>query len=386
MMYKRLTKLPNKSFFLFGSRGTGKTTLLKSEFVGAHYINLLDERKYQSYLADIEMFRREVSACPTSQKIVVDEVQRLPAVLNYVHDMIESEKRQFVLTGSSARKLKSKGVNLLAGRAVVKNLYPLLPTEMAGDFDLAQALRYGTLPIVVTAGSDKDEVLQAYVMTYIQQEIKAEALVKNLQGFSRFLSVAALNHGQVVNISNISRESAVARTSVAGFFEILEDTLIGSFLPAYRSQLKVREATHPKFYMFDSGVVRTIKKQSGAVDDDEKSFLFEGFIYHCLRAYGDCLKLFDDISYWSPIEAKSLEVDFVMRQGRDIFAVEVKAKRRIRPEDIKGLRAIGDLKGIKQRILVYMGDERQEFGEGIIALPVADFCKMLSAGRLMPSK
>lgn len=381
--YKRIITVPTKTFFLFGARGTGKTTLLKKEFKDAYFINLLDESKYQSYLGDIDLFRRHVSARPPKQRIVIDEVQRLPEVLNYVHDMIETQGRRFVLTGSSARKLKRKGVNLLAGRALVKHLYPLVPTEMDHDFDLHKALRFGTLPIVVSDES-AEETLQAYALTYVQQEIKAEALVKNLQGFSRFLPIAALCHGQVVNISNIARDSGVSRTTVNGFFEILEDTLIASFLPAYRSQPKVRELRHPKFYFFDSGVVRTIKKQSGPIDDDEKGFLFEGFVYHCLKAYGAYLSLFDNLSYWSPLDAKSLEVDFLVHQGREITAIEVKAKKHLRPDDIKGLRAVESLKGIKQRLIVYMGLERQDLGQGILALPFEEFCLMLSKGKMTP--
>jgi predicted AAA+ superfamily ATPase len=382
-MYKRLIRLPSQSLFLFGARGTGKTTLLKAELATAHFINLLNEQRYQAYLGDIDLFRREVAARPKTQTIVVDEVQRLPDILNYVHDFIESEKRRFVLTGSSARKLKRKGVNLLAGRALVKHLYPLLPTELGSDFDLKQAMRYGTLPIVVKSNS-KTETLEAYTQTYLSEEIKAEALVKNLQGFARFLPIAALFHGQTLNISNVASESGVSRTTVHGFFDILVDTLIGSFLPAFQSRPKVREVRHPKFYFFDAGVVRTIKRQSGSVDDDEKGFLLEGFVHHCLRAYGDYFRLFDELSYWSPLDAKALEVDFLVRQGRDLFAFEVKAKTRLRPEDLKGLRAVSSLQGIKRRFVIYLGDERQDLGEKITALPFDDFYRMLAQGRLVP--
>lgn len=382
-MYKRLITTPAKTFFLFGARGTGKTTLLKTEFKDAHFINFLDEAKYQSYLADIDLFRREITARPANQRIIIDEVQRLPEVLNYVHDLIESQGRRFVLTGSSARKLKRKGVNLLAGRALIKHLYPLVPTEMNHDFDLPTALRFGTLPIVVNSEAE-EETLKAYALTYLQQEIKAEALVKNLQGFSRFLPIAALFHGQIVNISNVARDSGVSRTTVNGFFEILEDTLIASFLPAYRSQPKVREVRHPKFYLFDPGVVRTIKRQSGPVDDDEKGFLFEGFVHHCLKAYGEYLGFFDELSFWAPLDAKSLEVDFLVRQGREITAIEVKAKKKLKPEDLKGLHAISALKGVKRRYIVYMGSERQSLGQGILALPFEEFYQMLAKGKLIP--
>ncbi|PWU18829.1 MAG: hypothetical protein C5B49_06590 [Bdellovibrio sp.] len=379
-MYRRAIRLPSQSFFLFGARGTGKTTLLKDKFHEAHFIDLLNEQKYQSYLADIDLFRREVEARPLRQKIVVDEVQRIPALLNFVHDLIERQKRQFILTGSSARKLRSRGVNLLAGRALERHLYPLLPSEMSGDFDLSRALSIGTLPIVVSSPSPQ-ETLEAYTLTYLKEEIKAEAIVKNLAGFARFLPVAALFHGQVINISNVASESGVSRTTVQGFLEILVDTLVGSFLPAYVSRPKIREVRHPKFYLFDPGVVRAIKKQSGPVDDDEKGFLFEGFVYHCLRAYGEYGKLFDDLNFWSPLDVKSLEVDFIARRNRELFAIEAKAKKRIKSDDLKGLKAATQLKGMKSKVIVYLGDERQSLGDGMLALPFREFVDRLSAGQ-----
>jgi predicted AAA+ superfamily ATPase len=382
-MYTRVFNVPSQTFFLFGARGTGKTTLLKSELRDSHFINLLDEAKYQTYLADIEQFRREVEALPKTKRIVIDEVQRLPPLLNYVHDMIESQGRKFVLTGSSARKLKQKGVNLLAGRALVKNLFPLVPTEFGDDFDLQRALSIGTLPLVVNSESPV-ETLQSYTLTYLSEEIKAEALVKNLQGFSRFLPVAALFHGQIVNVSNVARECGVSRTTVNGFFEIIEDTLIGSFLPAYQSRPKVREVKHSKFYLFDPGIVRTLKRQSGPVDDDEKGFLFEGFVHHCLRAYGSYLKIFDELNFWAPLDAKSLEVDFLVRQGKEITAIEVKAKKKLGSEDLRGLRAVESVKGVKHRYIVYMGKERLALGDKMTALPLLEFSEMLRRGRLAP--
>ena len=165
-------------------------------------------------------------------------------------------------------------------------------------------------------------------------------------------------------------------------FEILEDTLIGSHLSAHQSRPKVREVKHPKFYLFDPGVIRTLKRQSGPVDDDEKGFLFEGFVYHCLRAYGGYLNLFDDLTYWSPLDSKSLEVDFLVRRGREMFAFEVKAKKTLRPDDLKGLRAVENLAGIKHRCVIYLGKERQKLGDKMFALPFSEFCETLARGSI----
>jgi predicted AAA+ superfamily ATPase len=337
------------------------------------------ERQFQQYLTNPELFYNEVQAVPQNSWIVVDEIQRLPGLLNYIHQLIEERKWKFILTGSSARKLKKSGVNLLAGRALTRSLFPFVPEELGPDFDLEACLRFGCLPIVLDS-EEREETLLSYVETYLKQEIKEEALVKNLAGFHRFLSVAALLHGQVLNISNVAREAEVSRTTVNGFFEILEDTLVGYRLSAFDGRMRLRESKHPKFYFFDSGVVRAIKKNSGPVSQEEVGSLLEGFILHLLRSYQAYSGSIDDLFYWQPTESPKCEVDFLLKKGSSYCAIEVKATSRVRPEDLKGLQAISDLSGLKRKILICRGAQAQRIHKDIEVLPVGHFCQLLQKG------
>lgn len=390
MLYKkRIIKLPlRRSFFLFGLRGSGKTALLKKRLPQALYIDLLEEELYQSYLSDISKFYKQIQAIKKKGIVVVDEIQRMPRLLNEVHRLIESSNHQFILTGSSARKLKAPGVNLLAGRAGVLNLYPFVPEELGRDFDLGTALKSGLLPVIWSSGSDREFSLKAYAQTYLKEEIKAEALVRNLPGFARFLEVAGFYHGQVVNMSNIARECQISRASVREFFSILEDTLLGFFLPAYTARLRLREKKHSKFYFIDPGLARQARKGMGPVSAEEKGPLFEGLVLQILRAYQsyhfwDHL-LYEDggIFYWSPAAAHQTEVDILLRKGKKFLAIEVKAKKEVFDGDYKGLKAIQELKGVKKRIIVYMGKEKAQTKDGIEIWPFEFFCKTLQTKTL----
>ena len=379
MIYKkRIINIPDhKNIFLFGVRGSGKTAMLKTLYPSALYIDLLDESLYQDYLSNVGLFYQEISTFRDDSLVIVDEIQRMPQLLNEVHRLIESSNRRFILTGSSARKIKAKGVNLLGGRAGIKYLYPFIPEELGDDFNLDQALRYGLLPIVYSS-YDRSDKLKDYVRTYLKEEIKAEALVRNLPSFVRFLEVAGLFHGQVVNMSAIAREAKIDRRSVNEFFSILEDTMLGFFLPAYSSKLKLRQQKGSKFYFIDPGIVRTIKKNFDSVSVEEKGFLFEGLIAQILRAYGDYYNLYDDIYYWSSLETKQTEVDFILKKGQNLIAIEVKAKTQVFSQDYnKGLKAIGKLSNVKKRILVYMGKTIRKTEEGIDIWPFDFFCKNL---------
>src|SRR3990172_9150922 len=247
--YPRLLAPPKGSFFLLGPRGTGKSTWLRATFPNAHMFDLLDEALYQSLLADIGRFAGELRAVPKGTVVVVDEIQRIPPLLNEVHRYIEDRGLRFVLCGSSARRLKTAGTNLLAGRAVRRNMHSLLPKELGRDFDIESILRCGSLPVVWSA-PDREEALAAYAQLYLKEEVQAEALVRNLPGFARFLPIAALFHGQVINIAGIARDAGVARTTISGYLTNLEDTMLTFTLPAFEARQRSavtcsRGGSHP---------------------------------------------------------------------------------------------------------------------------------------------
>ena len=373
LMYARSLKQKKSSFFLLGPRGTGKSTWLKQHFGQAQLINLLDESLYQDYLGDISLFYNTLKGLKPGSWVVVDEIQRLPNLLNEVHRLIEERKLKFALTGSSARKLRRSGVNLLAGRAHRYFMYPFTPKELDCDFSLNKALSYGTLPLIQMQ-KDKKSALNFYVQMYLKEEIKAEALVRNLTGFVRFLPVLALYHGQVINISSTARDAGVSRTTVSGFIDILEDTLLLNKLPAYEARLRVRERKHPKIYWIDSGIVRAAKKQLGPLAIEEKGSLFEGYIYMCLKMKMEYESAFDEITYWASSTSKNIEVDFLLRNGREFTAIEVKTTKRIKPKDLKGLKAISELKGVKRKIFVYLGSLQME-KDDIEIMPFSTFCE-----------
>lgn len=375
----RLFTPPRGSYFLFGPRGSGKSTWLRHLHPHAHWVDLLDEGRYQRYLIDPSLFSAELEALPRGSLVVIDEVQRLPELLNVVHQKIEARRLRFVLSGSSARKLRRSGVNLLAGRAVRRALHPFVPEELGASFSLASMLEWGALPIV-WAAADRRDVLEAYVQMYLKEEIQAEAATRNLPGFARFLPIAGLFHGQTLNVSALARDAGVARTTVQGYLEILEDTLFTFRLPAFEARLRVRERRHPKLYWVDPGLVRAVIGDRGAPDADSVGRLFEGWVAQLLRAYRDYRRICDDLAYWAPTESGETEVDFLLRRGRERVAIEVKASRRWKPEHARGLRAIAGLAGLRRRILVYLGAERLRPEKGIEVLPLAAFLNEIERG------
>jgi len=382
-LYPRLTSPPRDSFFLFGTRGVGKSTWARARFPDAHRIDLLDEGLYQSLLADPSLFAGMLRTRPEGSRIVVDEVQRIPGLLNEVHRFIEERGLLFALLGSSARKLKTAGTNLLAGRALWKTMFPLLPEELGSDFDLEKALRFGTIPLIWQA-DDPQRTLEAYVQLYLREEIKAEALVRSLPGFVRFLPIAGLFHGQAVNVSSIARDAGTARTTVAGYLEILEDTLLAWRLPAFEARLRVRERKHPKLYWTDPGLARAVKRQLGPPIAEERGSLLEGWILTVLRAYAEERQLYEEIFYWAPAQSRQTEVDFLLRRGGEIVAVEVKSKRRFTRELLSGLLAVADLDGLVRRILVYDGHRELVTQEGVEVWSVRRFLDALEGGELWP--
>ena len=381
--YPRLLQPPGGSFFLFGVRGAGKSTWARTRFPDAHVFDLLDEGLYQQLLGDPSAFTAELGAVPPRKSVVVDEIQRLPALLNEVHRAIETTRRRFVLLGSSARRLKTAGTNLLAGRATVETMFPLVPAELGADFDRSETLRYGTIPVVWQA-ADRHAAIESYVQLYLKEEIRGEALVRNLPAFTRFLPVAALFHGQVVNVAGIARDAATSRTTVDGYLGILEDTLVAMRLPAFEARLRVRERRHPKLYWVDPGIVRAAKRQLGPVTAEERGPLFEGWILSVMRAHNEVASLLEDIWYWAPAQTLATEVDFLLRRGRQYLAIEVKARPRISSTELTGLRAIAGLRGLAGRILIYTGSRRLRTDDGIEIWPLEVWLEALAGGKVWP--
>jgi predicted AAA+ superfamily ATPase len=377
----RIYRLPGGSFFLFGLRGVGKSTWIRAQLPDARRFDLLDEGLYQGLLADPAPFAGELRRLDPGEWVVVDEIQRLPALLNEVHRFTEDRGLRFALLGSSARKLRTAGVNLLGGRALWREMFPLAPEELGEDFDLDRTLEIGALPLVLDSDSPQ-ETLRAYVQLYLREEIKGEALVRNLPGFARFLPVAALFHGQLVNVAGIARDARVARTTVEGYLGVLEDTLLARRLPAYEARLRVRERKHPKLYWVDPGVARAAKGVRGPVAPEEAGPLLEGWVHALLRTYMAERELAEEVAYWAPAESKRLEVDFVLRRGAELCALEVKASRRVHPGDLAGLRAIAELSGLRRRILIHRGERPTRTEDGIDAWPVETFLEALEGDRL----
>jgi predicted AAA+ superfamily ATPase len=380
---QRILVAPKGSFFLFGARGVGKSTWARETLAGAHRFDLLDEGLFQSLLADPALFGAELRTLEPGRWVVVDEVQRIPGLLNEVHRAIEELDLRFALLGSSARKLKTAGTNLLAGRALWRTMYPFVPQELGAAFDLESTLQFGSIPLIV-ASADRAATLAAYVQLYLREEIRGEALVRNLPGFVRFLPIAALAHGQVVNVAAIARDAGTARATVQGYLQILEDTLLARRLAAFETRLRVRERKHPKLYWLDPGLVRAVKKQLGAVSSEEAGSLFEGWIHTLLRAHGETGPLFDEIAYWAPAETRSVEVDFLLQRGGEHLALEVKAGARFAPAWLSGLTAIGELPRLARRVLVYTGTRELRTAEGIEVWPLAKLLAALAGGTLWP--
>lgn len=380
-MIQRIFKAPQKSFFLMGPRGSGKSTWIRATFPDSHVIDLLSESTYQRLLANPGLFADELRAVPTGRRVIVDEVQRLPDLLNEVHRFIEEKRLSFVLCGSSARKLKRAGVNLLAGRALHRSMHPFVPEELGKRFDLEEALQYGVLPIVWDSTA-KEETLAAYAHLYLKEEIQAEALVRNLPGFARFLPVAALFHGQTVNTTNIARESGVARTTVAGYLDILEETHLCFRLPAYEARIRVRERKLPKWYWCDPGIVRAMKRATGRPAMEERGALFEGMVAQLIRAYKDYRGICDDMYYWAPSGHSKTKVDFLLVRGSDVIAVEAKCGNNFTEAWCKGLRAVAPLKGLRRRIIVYPRGPVLRTEDDIDVFPLQHFADLLANNAL----
>lgn len=380
--YSRFLVPYDSSFILLGPRGTGKSLWLKNHLPQAILIDLLDESLYQKYLAQPEAFANRMRLCKEGEWVIVDEIQRLPQLLNYIHKFIEERGIKFALCGSSARKLRRDGVNLLGGRLLLVNMFPFLPSEIGADFSLEKSLEIGLLPIIWNSMTPT-ATLKSYTQLYLKEEIQAEALVRNLAGFTRFLPMAALFHGQILNVNALARDAGIARSTVEGFLQILEDTMLAFRLPAFTPKLRVREKNHPKLYWIDNGLVRSLKNSSGPVVSEEKGALFEGLIAMILRAENSYRREpWHGISFWASGSSSEIEVDFVLQHERGLTLIEVKASPRFRPDMIKGLRSFQWPEKVCRRILVYLGSETELTADGIEVRGFQNFLEEITLNQL----
>lgn len=381
-MYERSIRLPpagTETFFLWGPRQTGKSTLLRHEYPNARWIDLLRSEEYRRYLQNPELLREELAAQPTNQ-VVIDEIQKVPELLDEVHWLLENSDVQFALCGSSARKVRRGGANLLGGRAARRELFGLIASEIGDDFDLDRLLNHGYLPRAYLS-ERPNRVLNAYVSDYLKEEIAAEAVVRNVPAFADFLTTAALSDAEPVNYSNIARETGVSSHTVKSYFEILVDTLLGRWLPAYRRRPKRRVAAAPKFYFADVGVVNHLARR-GILSPRSELYgkAFENWVHHELTACNSYAEAYVQLSYWRL--TTGIEVDFVINDME--VAIEAKATTKVTDHHLKGLREIvKDHPRVAQRVVVSLEPKMRLTMDGIMILPPREFTGRLREGKLL---
>jgi predicted AAA+ superfamily ATPase len=362
--------LEKKSHFLFGPRQTGKTFLITHSLKGVRVYDLLDSSVFLALSQTPSRIEQELG--PGDRVVVIDEIQRLPGLLNEVHRLIERRGIRFLLTGSSARKLRRGGVNLLGGRARTKFLHPLTRRELGEHFDLRRAIERGLLPSIYFS-DDPHADLEAYAGAYLQQEIVAEGALRNVPAFSRFLRIAALCNGTIVNFTNVANDAQVPRTTVYEYFEILKDTLVLQELPAWRGSRRRKPICSSKYYFFDVGVVAALQGRAFQAGTPEFGQAFETYLMHELVAYRGYVSG-EPLSYWR--STSGFEVDFVIG---DHTAIEVKAKQNVSADDLKSLHALAEEKRLKRYVCASF-EPRERHVEGVMVLPFGEFLDRLWSG------
>jgi predicted AAA+ superfamily ATPase len=362
--------LRQKSHFLFGPRQTGKTFLARRMLKNARFYDLLDSSTYLALSQNPGRIAEEVSSL--DRIVVIDEIQRIPGLLNEVHRLIEERGIRFLLTGSSARKLRRGGVNLLGGRARTRHLHPLTYRELKGGFDLNRVIESGLLPSIYFSDNPGAD-LKAYAGTYLQQEIVAEGAARNIPAFSRFLGVAAFCNATIVNFTNVANDAQVARTTVYEYFDILKDTLLLHELPAWRQSKKRKPIASSKYYFFDVGILATLQGREFRPRTPEFGEAFETYLMHELICYRDYVTE-EPLSYWR--STSGFEVDFIIGGHT---AIEVKAKQNLSPVDLKSLNALSEEKKLKRYLCVSMEPRRRRIGD-VIVLPYKEFLEELWGG------
>jgi predicted AAA+ superfamily ATPase len=367
----RCFRAPRQSFFLLGPRGTGKSTWLHQHFPDALWIDLLDPELYRFYSARPERLREVLEANPDKLIVVIDEIQKVPELLSLIHAVIEMKLGyQFILTGSSARKLKREGVDLLAGRALLCYMHPFIAYELGNLFDLDAALNEGLLPLVWDSPTP-ELVLRAYCALYLREEVQFEGLVRDVGNFARFLEVISFSHASILNTSAIARECQISRTSVDTYLQILQDLLLGFTLSVFTKRAQRALSAHPKFYIFDSGVFHALRPR-GPLDRPEEvaGLALEGLVAQHLRAWIDFQLARFDLHFWRT--RSGVEVDFVVYGEDGFWAIEVKNGATVSPKDVNGLLAFQDEYPEAKTLLLYRGRQRI-MQKGVLCMPCDEF-------------
>ena len=371
-MYKRLLEKPLKgkqSFFLFGPRGTGKTSWLKAYVPNGFYIDLLNQEVFFDLLKNPHKI--EAMIPPGFEGwIIIDEVQKIPELLNEVHRMIESYRYRFILTGSSARTLKRKGTNLLAGRALYYNMFPLTALELGSDFEIKRALRFGHLPMVYSKEVDPKKYLDAYIRVYLQEEVMQEGLVRNIAAFARFLETASFSQGSMLNITEVAREASIERKTAEDYFQIAEDLLLATRIPVFTKRAKRKTVAHPKFYFFDVGVYRALRPMGPFdVPEEAEGVALESLVFQELQAINHYFELEYETFFWRTTD--QLEIDFVLYGPKGLLAIEIKRAKNINEGDLKAMKAFQADYPNAKLYFFYGGNQRLYFNQ-IEAIPIAE--------------
>lgn len=382
LMYARILKNPESSTLLLGPRGTGKSTWIQQNFPQAILYDLLNQEEALRLSKNPSLLFQELQSQSPKTWVVIDEVQKVPALLDEVHRLIEQKGLRFILSGSSARKLKRGSANLLAGRALTQHFYPLSAAEVNFNISFPNFFTQGMLPMAYTS-QDPLPYLKSYVDTYLKEEIQTEALTKNLGGFGRFLEIAARQNGQVTNVSSIARDAMVERKTVENYFQILIDTLIGHWLPPWKLKRGNKQITHPKFYFFDAGVARALSgRLPYPATQEELGFLMETSLLSEIRAYLSYHSLYYELYFWK--NHYGTEVDLLLETNQGFVALEIKATSQWQRKFHRGFKKIQELLGAEKVTYygIYQGQRQAQF-EDVSILPTLDFLQKLWQGEII---
>jgi uncharacterized protein len=378
---QRVFPEPSQSYFLLGPRGTGKSTLMRTRYADAIWVDLLRPDIFRRYLARPEYLSEMIAGNPEKKVVVIDEIQKVPGLLSVAHSIIEEKKGiKFIFTGSSARKLKRVSANLLGGRALKRVLHPFMAAELGSKFILTKALQEGLLPLIISSANPTD-VLQAYISLYLQEEVQAERLVQNIENFSRFLEVVSFSHGSILNVANIARECEVKRKTVENYIGVLEDLLLAYQLPVFSKRAQRELVSHTKFYLFDAGVYYAIRPK-GPLDRPEEidGVALEGLVFQHLRAWSDYSDQKASFGYWRT--RAGVEVDFIISTEQNIWAIEVKNSQRVSSKDTKALEIFLQDYPMAKAILLYRGSDRIQI-KNVTCIPCEEFLLQLKPNSLL---